>query len=193
MAIRPSWSGRSGASPWTCSPPTGPGCRSMSKISPTTSPGMSAAKTPRRGGTSSSLPIKTWPPTSARTRRQPSGDIPAHWRRRLNCCPIWADTWSDAAKGPDRVNRPLVRGFYIFVPIVECPLLAWNLAVDATNRGLGWRGFFIALLGLPVLGAVLAAALLRRRRREATFGAIGALTATLVLVVVLVFVTLSSR
>ena len=95
--------------------------------------------------------------------------------------------------GPDRVNRHLVRGFYIFVAVVVCPLLAWNLAVDATNRGLGWRGFFIALLGLPVLGAVLAAALLRRRRREATFGAIGALTATLVLVVVLVFVTLSSR
>ena len=91
------------------------------------------------------------------------------------------------------VNRHLVRGFYIFVAVVVCPLLAWNLAVDATNRGLGWRGFFIALLGLPVLGAVLAAALLGRRRREATFGAIGALTATLVLVVVLVFVTLSSR
>jgi hypothetical protein len=95
--------------------------------------------------------------------------------------------------GPDRVNRHLVRGFYIFVAVVVCPLLAWNLAVDATNRGFGWRGFFTALLGLPVLGALLAASLLRRRRREAAFGAIGALTATLVLVVVLVFVTLSSR
>jgi hypothetical protein len=35
------------ACPWTCSPPTGPGCRSMSKISPPTSPGVSAP-TPRR-------------------------------------------------------------------------------------------------------------------------------------------------
>ena len=91
------------------------------------------------------------------------------------------------------MTRHLVRGFYIFVAVVVCPLLAWNLAVDATNRGLGWRGFFTLLFGLPILGAVLGAALLRRRRREATFGAIGALAATLVLVVVIVFVTLSSR
>ena len=42
----------------------GAGSRSMSKISPPTSPGGSAA-TPTRGGTSSSLPIKTWRPTSA--------------------------------------------------------------------------------------------------------------------------------
>jgi hypothetical protein len=39
MAARPSWSGRNGACPWTCSPPTGPGSRSMSKISLPTSPG----------------------------------------------------------------------------------------------------------------------------------------------------------
>src|ERR1022692_1828528 len=63
-ATRPSWSGRNGACPWTSSPPTGRGSRSMSKISPPTSPGGSAA-TPARGGTSSSLPIRTWRPTSA--------------------------------------------------------------------------------------------------------------------------------
>ena len=87
----------------------------------------------------------------------------------------------------------IVRAVYIFVAVVVCPLLAWNLAVDATNRGFGWRGFFILLLGVPAIGAVLAAVLFRRRRREAAFGAIGAVLATFVLVVVLVFVTLSSR
>ena len=51
--------------PWTSFPLTGPGCSSMLKISPTTSPGVSAATTSRRGGTSSTLPIKTWRPTSA--------------------------------------------------------------------------------------------------------------------------------
>ena len=95
--------------------------------------------------------------------------------------------------GPDRVTRHVVRGVYIVIALVVCPLLAWDLAVDATNRGFGWRGFLILLLGLPVIGAVLAAVLLRRRRREATFGAIGAIIATLVLVVILIFVTLSSR
>jgi cytochrome bd-type quinol oxidase subunit 2 len=91
------------------------------------------------------------------------------------------------------VNRYVARGVYIVVAVVVCPLLAWNLAVDATNRGFGWRGFFILLLGLPVIGAGLAAVLLRRRRREATFGAFAAVLATFVLVVVLTFVTLSSR
>jgi cytochrome bd-type quinol oxidase subunit 2 len=91
------------------------------------------------------------------------------------------------------VNRYVARGVYLVFAVVVCPLLAWNLAVDATNRGFGWRGFFILLLGLPVIGAVLAAVLLRRRRREATFGAIAAVLATFVLVVVLIFVTLSSR
>ena len=52
--------------PWTCSPPTGRGSRSMSKISPPTSPGVSAA-TPTRGGMSSSLPMKNWRPPSAST------------------------------------------------------------------------------------------------------------------------------
>ena len=91
------------------------------------------------------------------------------------------------------MTRHVVRGVYVVVAVVVCPLLAWNLAVEATNRGFGWRGFFILLLGLPVVGAVLAAVVLRRRRREATFGAIGAVLATFVLVVVLIFVTLSSR
>ena len=44
-ATRPSWSSRNAACPWTCSPSTGPGCRSMSKISPPTSPVVSAATT----------------------------------------------------------------------------------------------------------------------------------------------------
>ena len=43
----------------------GPECSSMSKISPTTSPGANAATTPRRGGTSSTLPTNTWRPTWA--------------------------------------------------------------------------------------------------------------------------------
>jgi uncharacterized protein YndB with AHSA1/START domain len=46
--------------PWTCSPLTGPECRSMSKISLTTSPGVSAATTSRHGGANSTLPMKTW-------------------------------------------------------------------------------------------------------------------------------------
>lgn len=87
----------------------------------------------------------------------------------------------------------MLRGVYIFVAVVVCPLLAWYLAVDATNRGFGSRGFFIVLFGMPLIAAVLAAILLRRRRREATFGAVAALTATIALVFVLVFVTLSSR
>src|SRR5919197_4474056 len=72
MATRRSWSGRNGACPWTCSPPTGPECRYMSKILATTSPGVSAETTSRRGGTSSTLPIKTWRPTSARHQRRQS-------------------------------------------------------------------------------------------------------------------------
>ena len=54
-----SWCGRSGGCRWTSSPLTVPACRSMSKISPTTSRDASAATTPRRGGTSSIPPIKT--------------------------------------------------------------------------------------------------------------------------------------
>ena len=91
------------------------------------------------------------------------------------------------------MSRSVVRGVYVVVAIVVCPLVGWNLAVDATNRGFGWRGFVVVLLAVPVAGAFLAAALLRRKRREATFGAVGAAVATVVLVVVLIFVTLSSR
>jgi hypothetical protein len=91
------------------------------------------------------------------------------------------------------MTRYLLRGAYIFVAAVVCPILAWNLAVGATNHGFGWRGFFIALLGVPVAGAAIAALLLRRRLREATLGAVGAVAATFALVVILVFVTLSAR
>ena len=44
-ATRRSWSSRNGACRWSSSPPTAPGCRSMSKISPPTSRGVSAATT----------------------------------------------------------------------------------------------------------------------------------------------------
>jgi hypothetical protein len=91
------------------------------------------------------------------------------------------------------MTQRIVRGVYIVFAVVVCPLLAWNLAVEATNRGFGWRGFVILLLTVPVIGVALVAAVLRRRRREAAFGAAGALLATFLLVLVLVFVTLSSR
>ena len=51
--------------PRNSSPRTGRGSRSMSKISPPTSPGVNAAMQPP-GSTSCSLPIKGWPSTSAR-------------------------------------------------------------------------------------------------------------------------------
>jgi len=85
--------------------------------------------------------------------------------------------------------RYAVRGVYVVAAVVLCPLLAWNLAVGAADRGFGWRGFFGALLAVPVVGAVVAAWLLGRRGREAAFGAIGAVTATLLLVIVLFVVT----
>jgi hypothetical protein len=91
------------------------------------------------------------------------------------------------------VTGRVVRGVYIFIAVAVCPPVAWNLAVRATNHGAGWRGFLTVLLGLPAIGALVAAVVLRRRSREATFGVIGATTATLLLVVVLVFVTLSAR
>jgi len=115
-----------------------------------------------------------------------------YWWRATDCSPS-ARGLLHGPVGPDRVTRHVLRGVYIFVAVVVCPLVAWDLAVDATNRGFGWRGFVILLLGLPVVGAVVAAVLLRRRRRETVFGAIGAVTVTFVLVVVLIFVTLSSR
>jgi cytochrome bd-type quinol oxidase subunit 2 len=91
------------------------------------------------------------------------------------------------------VTRHVGRGVYVVVAVVACPLVAWNLAVEATNRGFGWRGFVTLLLAVPVIGAVLAAAALRRKRREATLGAIGAVIATFMLFVALIFATLSSR
>src|SRR5260221_9111850 len=62
---RPSWSSTNRACPWTSLPPTGRRPRSMSKTSPPTSPGVSAAM-PTRGWTSFFLPIRTWRPTSVR-------------------------------------------------------------------------------------------------------------------------------
>jgi hypothetical protein len=91
------------------------------------------------------------------------------------------------------MSRYVARGVYALLAVVVCPLVAWHLAVDATDRGYGARGFFVALVGLPIVGALLGAALLRRRPREATFGIAGAVVATLALVVVLVLVTLSTR
>jgi len=111
----------------------------------------------------------------------------------IGCHALWLAIRPTSGAGDDHVTRQLVRGVYIVFVVVVCPLLAWNLAVEATNRGFGWRGFVVLLLAVPVLGALFAAAVLRRRGREATFGAAGAVVATLTLVVVLVLVTVSSR
>jgi hypothetical protein len=101
------------------------------------------------------------------------------------------DTCACAPFHGEEVTRHVVRGLYVVVAVVVCPLLAWNLAVAAADHGFGGRAFFLVLLAVPVTGAGLAAALLRRRGREATFGAVGALGATLLLVIVLVIVALS--
>jgi hypothetical protein len=92
-----------------------------------------------------------------------------------------------------RMSRHAVRALYVVLVVVVLPLVAWNLAVGAANHGSGGGAFFAVLLGLPVAGALLAAALLRRRGREAALGIVGAVAATLVLVVVLVFIALSAR
>lgn len=91
------------------------------------------------------------------------------------------------------MTRLVGRALYVIVAVVVCPLVTWNLAVAAADRGVGWPGFIALLLAVPCGGSVLAAALLRRSRSEARLGAIGAATATFVLVAALVFVTLSSR
>ena len=104
-------------------------------------------------------------------------------------CSLSADRLPRAPMGVDGMIRHVVRGVYIVVAVVACPLLAWNLAVGAANRGFGWRGFFAVLVAVPIVGAVLAAGLLGRRGREATSGVIAAVTATLLLVIVLFFVT----
>src|SRR5512133_1791355 len=92
----------------------------------------------------------------SKTPPQRLGDIPEHSRRRIEQPLDCADTGD--------MSRYVVRWVYILLAVVVCPLLAWHLAVDATNHGFGARGFFIMLLGLPVIGALLAATLLRRRR-----------------------------
>jgi hypothetical protein len=91
------------------------------------------------------------------------------------------------------MSSNIARALYVFLVAVVCPLLAWNLAVGATNRGYGAGAFFALLLGVPLAGALASAFVLRRRGREAAFGAAGAVVATLALVAVLVFVWLSSR
>jgi hypothetical protein len=93
----------------------------------------------------------------------------------------------------DRVTRQIVRGVFLAFAVVVCPLLAWNLAVGAANRGVGWYSFVGLLLAVPVVGAVLVAVVLRRSGREATAGPAGAVVATFVIVVALIFVALSSR
>ena len=91
------------------------------------------------------------------------------------------------------MSRHVARGAYIVAAVLVCPLLAWHLAVDATNRGLGTGVFLVLLLGVPVSGVLLAALLLRRRRREATFGVIASVAATSGLVAALVLFALSFR
>jgi uncharacterized protein YndB with AHSA1/START domain len=72
--------------PWTRSPSTGPGGRSTPKTWPPTSPGANRA-TPRRAGTSSSLPINSWQQPSASTaaasRSERKGHSAAMWGRQV--------------------------------------------------------------------------------------------------------------
>jgi hypothetical protein len=82
-----------------------------------------------------------------------------------------------------------VRGLYIAVVVVVCPLLAYRLAVGAADRGLGWTGFLAALFGVPAAAALVAGCLFRLRGRGAAAGAIGAVATTFVLV----FLTLEAR
>ena len=60
------------------------------------------------------------------------------------------------------MSRRVLTGVYLFAVLVGCPLLAWNLAIGAANHGFGWRGFFIVLLGLPAVAAVVRAEGVRR-------------------------------
>ncbi len=92
-----------------------------------------------------------------------------------------------------QVSPRLARVVYVVIVLVVCPLLAYRVAVAGIGHGLDGRGFFLVLLGLPVVAAVLAAALLRVSKRGAAVGVTGAVTATVTLVVVLVFVTLAAR
>src|SRR5438128_819999 len=73
MATGPRWSSKRAACRASSSPPTEPGGRCTSKISPLTSRGASAA-TSKRAGTSSSLAINGWQPARAdRTQATPPG------------------------------------------------------------------------------------------------------------------------
>jgi hypothetical protein len=88
------------------------------------------------------------------------------------------------------VRRRAVTVVYVFVVVVVCPLVALNLAVAGVHHGFGWLGFFIVLLGLPVVGVVLGGVLLRSSSRAATLGATGAVAATFLLFIVLFFLAL---
>jgi hypothetical protein len=79
---------------------------------------------------------------------------------------------------------------YVFVVLVVCPLVALNLAVTGVHHGFGWLGFFIVLLGVPVVGVVLGSVLLRRSSHAATLGATGAVAATILLFIALFFLAL---
>src|SRR6476659_9883391 len=94
---QPPWSLRSRACPWTRSPSSEPAGRSTPKTSPHTSPAVKPT-TSRHAAKNSSLPIRTWPPTSASTRRQHSRDIPARWPRRMR---RRADQFPTAESGPN--------------------------------------------------------------------------------------------
>ena len=91
------------------------------------------------------------------------------------------------------MSSRLARAVYLTIVFVVCPLLAYRVAVAGIAYGLHGLGFFLVLFGLPVASAILAGGLLRVSKRRATAGAAGALAATFVLVVVLVFLTLESR
>jgi hypothetical protein len=91
------------------------------------------------------------------------------------------------------VSRHLVRAVYLVTTLVVGPLVAYWVAVAGIRYGLDWRGFALVLLGLPAALAVLAAGLLRVGKRGAAVGVAGAVTATISLVVALVFVYLAAR
>jgi len=91
------------------------------------------------------------------------------------------------------VSRRFARAVYLVTALVVCPLVGYRVAVAGIRYGLDWRGFLLVLLGLPAVLAVLAAALLRVRRRGAAVGVVGAVTATIALVVALVILYLAGR
>ena len=92
-----------------------------------------------------------------------------------------------------RGGRRLARAVYVVTAFVVCPLVAYWVAVAGIRYGLDGRGFLLVLLGLPAVLAVLAAVLLRVSKRGAAVGVAGAVTATIALVVGLVFLYLAAR